>query len=100
MKIEYNPSKIKPYSVDFKPAYLIDNGHYLHGETTYTVESLLHLIKGYLELQKEMIENVLNDLKQRTLDEQDQETLATAEQYYSQGKEGDAIILIMKILER
>ena len=51
-------------------------------------------------MQKEMIENALNDLKQRTLDEEDQETLASAEEYYSQGKEGDAIILIMKILER
>lgn len=37
----------KMFHIDFNPSWLIDNGYYLHGESTYTIDEALHLIKAY-----------------------------------------------------
>jgi len=51
-------------------------------------------------LQREMIFSYLQDLKQRSLSKQDQERLEKAEEYAKEGKESEAMILIMKIGNR
>lgn len=48
-------------------------------------------------LQKEIFQNYLTDLKQRSLSPEDQERLEKAEELYSQGKEGEAMILLSRI---
>jgi len=48
-EIEYNPDKLKPYSIKFSPSYMTEPGHYLYGDSVYTIESLEKLIKGYYE---------------------------------------------------
>lgn len=48
-------------------------------------------------LQKELFEEYLQDLKQRSLSERDMERLEKAEKYYQGGQEAEAMILISKI---
>lgn len=48
-------------------------------------------------LQKEIFEDYLEFLKQRTLSEEDQERLQKVEQYYNEGMEADALLLITLI---
>ena len=48
-------------------------------------------------LQKELFEEYLHDLKQRSLSERDAERLEKAEAYYQEGQEAEAMILISKI---
>ena len=54
------------------------------GETTHT-------------LQKEIFEDYLEFLKQRTLSEEDQARLQKVEQYYNEGRGADALLLITLI---
>jgi len=49
------------------------------------------------DLQREMIRSYLEDLKQRTLTEEDRVRLQKAEEYYNQGKDSEAMILLMRI---
>ena len=48
-------------------------------------------------IQKEMIEAALQDLGNRVLSEEDQTRLEKAKEYFKEGKESEAIILIGKI---
>lgn len=48
-------------------------------------------------IQQELFENYLNDLKQRSLSQDDQELLEKAEKLYREGREGEAMILITRI---
>lgn len=48
-------------------------------------------------MQKELLENYIQDLKQRTLNDEDGNRLKTAEEYYKQGKEAEALVLLMRI---
>lgn len=48
-------------------------------------------------LQKEIFEKYLQDLKQRSLGPEDRERLKKAEELWSQGKEGEAMILLSRI---
>ena len=48
-------------------------------------------------LQKEIFEDYLEFLKQRTLSEEDQARLQKVEQYYNEGREADALLLITLI---
>jgi len=48
-------------------------------------------------LQKEIFEDYVDDLKQRSLSEEDQLRLEKAESYYQEGREEEAMILIMRI---
>ncbi len=48
-------------------------------------------------LQKEIFEDYLEFLKQRTLSEEDQNRLQKVEEYYNEGREADALLLITLI---
>ena len=48
-------------------------------------------------LQKEIFEDYLEFLKQRTLSPEDQDRLQKVEQYYNEGREADALLLITLI---
>ena len=48
-------------------------------------------------LQKEIFENYMKFLKQRTLSPEDQARLQKVEQYYNEGREADALLLITLI---
>jgi len=48
-------------------------------------------------IQREMISAYLEDLKGRSLNQEDEERLEKAEEYFKQGKDSEALILIMKI---
>lgn len=48
-------------------------------------------------IQQELFEDYLNNLKQRSLSQEDQELLEKAEELYSQNREGEAMILITRI---
>lgn len=48
-------------------------------------------------IQQELFENYLNDLRQRSLSQEDQELLEKAEEFYKEGKAGEAMILIARI---
>lgn len=48
-------------------------------------------------IQNELFENYLNDLKQRSLSQEDQELLEKAEKLYQEGRAGEAMILIARI---
>lgn len=59
-------------------------------------------VSGELEeksanLQKEIFEAYLQDLQTRTLSQEDQVRLQKAEEYYNEGKESEAMILLMRI---
>jgi len=62
-------------------------------------ESSLEIEKTSIDLQIEMFKTYLAELKTKTLNEQDQERLASAEKYFSEGNIENAIILLVKIGE-
>lgn len=64
-------------------ATLVDNFKEL-GETSYS-------------LQKELLEDYINDLKQRTLSEEDEERLQKVEEYYQEGNVEEAVMLLISI---
>lgn len=66
------------------------------GEISQTLEELGRTSS---DLQKEMLEKAFEDLKQRGLTEEDRTRLERAKDYYQQGKESEALILIMRIME-
>lgn len=51
-------------------------------------------------IQQELFENYLNDLRQRSLSQEDQELLEKAEEFYKEGRAGEAMILIARIGNR
>lgn len=55
------------------------------------------LQESSFSIQREMIEILLEDLGQRSLNEEDQTRLANAQDYYDEGKYNEAMILIMRI---
>lgn len=59
--------------------------------------SFIDLGKKGDSLQKEIFEELLRDLKQRSLSQEDRERLEKVEQYYAEGKMDEAMILITKI---
>jgi len=48
-------------------------------------------------IQQELFEDYLNDLRQRSLSQDDQELLEKAEELYEEGREGEAMIFIARI---
>ncbi len=48
-------------------------------------------------LQQELLASYIEDLRQRSLSEEDQERLQRAEEYYNEGRETEAMLLIMRI---
>lgn len=48
-------------------------------------------------VQKELLENYIQDLKQRSLSQEDADRLKAAEEYYNQGRTAEAFVLIMRI---
>lgn len=48
-------------------------------------------------LQEELLASYIEDLKQRTLSDEDQERLRKAEEHYNEGRESEAMILLMRI---
>jgi len=53
--------------------------------------------KSSLEVQKATIESLINDLKQRSLQEEDENRLQKAVEYYNEGKIAESMILLMRI---
>lgn len=48
-------------------------------------------------VQKDLLEDYIQDLKQRTLSAEDEERLQKVEEYYKQGKTSEALILLIRI---
>ncbi|MCD6500926.1 hypothetical protein J7K42_02880 [bacterium] len=64
---------------------------------TEVENTLKELKESSYHIQKEMIENLLADLKKRDLTEEDQERLGKAQEYYNEGRYTEAMILIQRI---
>jgi len=62
-------------------------------------DTLGEIEKESYNIEQEMIERVFEDLTNRELSEENQVRLEKAEEYYNEGKENEAVILIMKIME-
>lgn len=62
-------------------------------------DTLGDINKKSYAVQKEIVEKIFEDLKGRSLSDENKERLDKAIEYYQEGKEDEAIILIIRILE-
>lgn len=62
--------------------------------------SFQELAQTSQDLQKEMVRQAFEDLKTRTLSPENAQRLIKAQEYFQQGKEDEALILIIRIYEK